>query len=97
MNFRVQVANISNIELPPHSHLQLSVPFRVIAPGSTIVNAQFMTNGGLMIGEASPLNLSLTVIDSRVAWFTTAAAVALFLGAIAQSVRRVRRRGHNEK
>jgi hypothetical protein len=37
------------------------------------------------------LSLNLTVIDSRVAWFTTGAAVLLFLAAITQSVRRVRR------
>jgi hypothetical protein len=91
------VDDIENIELPPRSHIQLSVPFTVIAPGSTVVKAQFVTESGVKIGEVSPLNLSLTVIDSRVAWFTTAAAIALFLGAVVQSVRRIRRRGLHEK
>lgn len=91
MNSRVQVANINNVTLPPRSQIQISVPFQVIASGSTLVLAQFMTPQGTRVGEVSKLNLSLTVIDSRVAWFTTGAGILLFLGAVAQSVRRVRR------
>ncbi len=91
MNSRVQVENLSNITLPPHSQIQMSVPFKVIASGSTLVLAQYMTPQGVGVGEVFKLNLSLTVIDSRVAWFTTAAGVVLFLGAVTQSVRRIRR------
>lgn len=91
MNSRVQVENLANITLPARSQIQISVPFRVIASGSTLVLAQFMTAQGNGVGEISKLNLSLTVIDSRVAWFTTGAAIVLFLGAITQSVRRIRR------
>jgi hypothetical protein len=96
MNSRVQVENISNILIPAKSRIQISVPFRVIAPGSTLVLAQFMTPQGTLVGQVSKLNLSLTVIDNRVTWFTTGAAILLFLGAITQSVRRVRR-SRNEK
>jgi hypothetical protein len=39
------------------------------------------------------LTLNSTVIDSKVTWFTTGAAILLLLAAVAQSVRRVRRRG----
>ena len=90
MNGRVRVTNIHEITIAPKSRMQLSVPFTVIAPGSTLVIAQFMTPTGLMIGNTSRLNLSLTLIDSRVTWFTTGAAILLFLAAVAQSVRRVR-------
>ena len=96
MNSRVQVENVNNITLPPKSQIQISVPFKVIASGSTLVIAQFMTPQGTRVGEISKLNLSLTVIDSRVAWFTTGAGIVLFLGAVAQSVRRIRR-SRNEK
>jgi hypothetical protein len=96
MNSRVQVENVNSILLPPHSQIQIAVPFKVIASGSTLVLAQFMTPQGTRVGEISKLNLSLTVIDSRVAWFTTGAGVVLFLGAVAQSVRRIRR-SRNEK
>lgn len=95
-NSRVQVQDVTNITLPPKSQIQISVPFTVIASGSTLVLAQFATKEGEPIGEISKLNLSLTVIDSRVTWFTTGAAILLFVGAIAQSVRRVKR-GRVEK
>jgi hypothetical protein len=96
MNSRVQVENVNDITIAPKSFIQISVPFTVIASGSTLVLAQFITPEGDRIGETSRLNLTLTVIDSRVAWFTTGAAIFLFLGAIIQSVRRIRK-GRNEK
>lgn len=96
MNSRVQVENVNDITITPKSFIQISVPFTVIASGSTLVLAQFITSQGDRVGETSRLNLTLTVIDSRVAWFTTGAAIFLFLGAIIQSVRRIRK-GRNEK
>jgi Family of unknown function (DUF6049) len=96
MNSRLQVENVNNITIPPKSQVQIAVTFDVIASGSTLVLAQLMTPQGTRVGEVSKLNLTMTVIDSRVAWFTTAAAIVLFLGAIAQSVRRIRR-GRHEK
>lgn len=96
MNSRVQVENVNDITIAPKSFIQISVPFTVIASGSTLVLAQFITTKGDRVGETSRLNLTLTVIDSRVAWFTTGAAIFLFLGAIIQSVRRIRK-GRNEK
>lgn len=96
LNSRVRVENVNTITLPPRSQIQISVPFDVISSGSTLVLAQFTSLRGDRVGEVSKLNLSLTVIDSRVAWFTTGAAIVLFLAAIAQSVRRIRR-GRHEK
>lgn len=96
MNSRVQVENVNNITLPPKSQIQIIVPFEVIASGSTLVLAQFMTPQGTRVGEVSKLNLTLTVIDSRIAWFTTGAGILLFIGAVAQSVRRVRRSRHEK-
>jgi hypothetical protein len=91
MNSRMQVENLNNITVAPKSRQQILVPVDVIAPGSTLVLAQLMNSKGQLVGEVSKLNLTATIIDSRVAWFTTGAAVLLFLGAVTQSVRRVRR------
>jgi hypothetical protein len=90
-NSRIQVQDVTNITIPPRSQIQITVPFTVIASGSTLVLAQFATIEGEPVGEVSKLHLSMTVIDSRITWFTTGAAILLFAGAIAQSVRRVRR------
>ena len=91
MNSRMQVQNINNIELEAKSRQQISIEVDVIAPGSTVVMAQFMNSKGQLVGEKSKLELTATIIDSRVAWFTSAAALLLFLGAVTQSVRRIRR------
>lgn len=91
MNSRMQVENINNITVAAKSRQQILVPVDVIAPGSTLVLAQLMNTKGQLVGDVSKLNLTATIIDSRVAWFTTGAAVLLFLGAVTQSVRRVRR------
>jgi hypothetical protein len=96
MNSRVQIEDIYNVELAAKSRQQISIDVSVVAPGTTLVYAQFVNSKGQLVGEQSELNLNATIIDSRVAWFTTGAAVLLFIGAIAQSVRRIRR-SRNEK
>jgi len=88
---RIGVENVKNIVLEPGLKTQISVPIEVFAPGQTKIFAEFVNEQGRVIGEPVELALNLTVIDSRVAWFTTGAAVLLFLAAITQSVRRVRR------
>lgn len=90
-NSRMQVEDIEKIELAANSRQQLSIAVNVLAPGTTVVLAQFMNSKGQLVGEESKLDLNATIIDSRVAWFTTAAAILLFLGAVTQSVRRIRR------
>ena len=91
MNSRMQIQNVNNINLAAKSRLQLNLDVTVVAPGSTLVLAQFMNSKNVLVGEKSKLNLTATIIDSRVAWFTTGAAILLFLGAVTQSVRRVRK------
>jgi hypothetical protein len=91
MNYRIQVESLYDIVIPAKSRVQIAVPFMVIASGSTVVEAQLMTSEGVSIGALSRLSLSMTVIDSRVAWFTTGAGVLLFLAAATQTARRIRR------
>ena len=88
---RISVEGVKDIVLEPKSKTQISVPLEVFAPGQTFITAQFVNEEGRVISDPVELSLNLTVIDSRVAWFTTGAAVLLFLAAITQSVRRVRR------
>jgi hypothetical protein len=88
---RISVDDVKEIVLEPKSKTQISVPLEIFAPGQTYITAQFVSADGRLIGDPVELSLNLTVIDSRVAWFTTGAAVLLFLAAVTQSVRRVRR------
>ena len=93
INSRVIVGSFDNVVIPAQSKKQLEMQVDVIAPGQTSVSA--LITGPEDDTEVVPeavLTLNSTVIDSRVTWFTTGAAILLLLAAVAQSVRRVRRR-----
>jgi hypothetical protein len=96
LNSRVQVTDISELTIPANSRTQLALPFTVIAPGSTTILAQITNVDGGKIGPSAKLSLNSTIFDSRVAWFTIGAAILLFVAALTQTIRRIRR-GRNEK
>jgi hypothetical protein len=90
-NVKVLVNHMRQITLEPNSRTQFAVPFTVIASGETNVKTVLSNSKGQWLGPASELSLTMTLIDSRVAWFTTGAAVLLFIGAGAQTYRRIRK------
>jgi len=90
-NSRIQIVGIKNVSIAPNSNLQLSLPANVITPGTVTVAARLTDAKGVPITQYSQLNLNLSIVDSRVAWFTSGAAVLLFVAATLQTVRRVRR------
>lgn len=92
INSRVVVDSFEAITIPARSKKQLEMVVDVIAPGQTSVSAQIIDNEGNQVVPEATLTLNSTVIDSRVTWFTTGAAILLLLAGVAQSVRRVRRR-----
>jgi hypothetical protein len=92
INSRVIVDSFEAVTIPAQSKRQLEMVVDVIAPGLTTVTAQIIDDEGNEIVPEATLTLNSTVIDSRVTWFTTGAAILLLLAGVAQSVRRVRRR-----
>ena len=93
INSRIIVGSFDNVVIPAQSKKQLEMQVDVIAPGQTTVAAVITgTEDDTEIVPEAVLTLNSTVIDSRVTWFTTGAAILLLLAAVAQSVRRVRRR-----
>jgi hypothetical protein len=92
INSRVVVDSFDAVTIPAQSKRQLEMVVDVIAPGQTTVSAQIIDNEGNEVVPEAILTLNSTVIDSRVTWFTTGAAILLLLAGVAQSVRRVRRR-----
>lgn len=91
-NSRVIVSSFEDITVPARSKRQLEMQVDVIARGETVVSVLITDNDQSEVVPASLLTLNSQVIDSRVTWFTTGAAILLLLAAVAQSVRRVRRR-----
>jgi hypothetical protein len=92
INSRVIVDSFEAVTIPAKSKKQLEMLVDVIAPGQTAVSALIIDSEGNDVVPTATLTLNSTVIDSRVTWFTTGAAILLLLAGVAQSVRRVRRR-----
>jgi hypothetical protein len=94
INSRVVVDSFDDVVIPANSKRQLEMQVDVIAPGQTTVSALITdSDDDTEVVPEALLTLNSTVIDSMVTWFTTGAAILLLLAAVAQSVRRVRRRG----
>jgi hypothetical protein len=95
LNSRVQVSDVAALSIPANSRTQLALPFTVLAPGATTISAQIKSVDGQLIGTPAKLSLNINIFDSRVAWFTAGAAILLFIAALTQTIRRIRR-GRNE-
>ena len=94
INSRVVVDSFDDVVIPANSKRQLEMQVDVIAPGQTTVSALITdSDDDTEVVPEALLTLNSTVIDSKVTWFTTGAAILLLLAAVVQSVRRVRRRG----
>jgi hypothetical protein len=94
INSRVVVDSFDDVLIPANSKRQLEMQVDVIAPGQTSVSVIITSSkDDTEVVPEAMLTLNSTVIDSRVTWFTTGAAILLLLAAVAQSIRRVRRRG----
>jgi hypothetical protein len=91
MNSRVVVDSFTGVSIAANSKKQLELNLNVIAPGETVIFAQITDSSGMVIVPQSILQINSTVIDKRVTWFTTGAAILLLLAAVTQSVRRVRK------
>ena len=91
-NTRVRVGSFYDVVIPAQSKRQLEMSVNVVAPGQTTVLATISDTDGDEVVPAALLTLNSTVIDPKVTWFTSASAILLLLAAVAQSVRRVRRR-----
>lgn len=94
LGFRITVEDVESVTVAAKSRLQLSVPFNVLAPGPTTVNAQLANEDGDVVSPPAVLSVNSTIIDSKVAWFTTTAGILLLLAGVIQSLRRVRRGKH---
>jgi hypothetical protein len=92
MNSKVSVAQIDEIELEAKSKKQVLLPIEVFAAGDSRLLVQLTNLENKPVGYPVYIDLKLSVISPVATWITTAAAVLLFIAALVQSVRRVRRR-----
>jgi len=92
LNSKVEVAPVEEITVAAKSKQQLLLPLKVLAPGESQLLAQLTNLENKPVGYPVYINLKLAVISPVATWITSGAAILLFIAALVQSVRRVRRR-----
>ena len=92
LNSKVEVAPVEEITVAAKSKQQLLLPLKVLAPGDSRILTQLTNLENKPVGYPVYINLKLAVISPVATWITSGAAILLFIAALVQSVRRVRRR-----
>jgi hypothetical protein len=92
LNSKVEVAPVEEITVAAKSKQQLLLPLKVLAPGDSRLLTQLTNLENKPVGYPVYINLKLAVISPVATWITSGAAILLFIGALIQSARRVRRR-----
>ena len=92
LNSKVVVAPVEEITVAAKSKQQLLLPLKVLAPGDSRLLTQLTNLENKPVGYPVYINLKLAVISPVATWITSGAAILLFIAALVQSVRRVRRR-----
>ena len=91
-NLKVQVGALPQVVIPASSKIQVMVPITVLTSGTSGLNVELTSTNGNLLGDSVIYPLQLSVISPVATWFTTGAAIVLFIAATVQSIRRIRRR-----
>jgi len=90
-NPKILISDIPAQTIPAKSKIQVMVPIEVLTSGASGFNVQVVASNGTVLGDELYYPLNLTVISPIATWFTTGAAILLFIAATIQSIRRIRR------
>ena len=91
-NQRILADDQKNIEVGAKAKVQVMVPVRVVASGSTGLDIRLVTTGGVLLEPDVTYPVSVTVISPIATWITTGAALVLFFAALTRSLQRLRRK-----
>ena len=91
-NLKVEVGTLPQVIIPAKSKIQVMVPITVLTSGTSGLNVELTSTHGNLLGDSVIYPLQLSVISPIATWFTTGAALLLFIAATIQSIRRIRRR-----
>ena len=90
-NPKILITDVPTQTIPAKSKIQVMVPIEVLTSGASGFNVQVIASNGTVLGDELYYPLNLTVISPIATWFTTGAAILLFIAATIQSIRRIRR------
>jgi hypothetical protein len=91
-NSKVVITPVEPIKIEGNSKQQVLLPIEVLATGQSSLLAQLTNLDNKPVGYPVNINLKLSVISPVATWITSLAAILLFVAALVQSIRRVRRR-----
>ena len=91
-NFKVEIGSLPQFTIPAKSKIQIMVPITVLTSGSSELIMEITDTNGAVLGDPITYPVALAVISPVATWFTTGAAIVLFIAATIQSIRRIRRR-----
>ncbi len=93
LNSKVSVPDTEQqVTVAGKSKLQVFIPISVVTSGQSVIQVTIKNSQGIPLGESVQYKLTLAVISPIATWFTSIAAIALFVGAVIQSLRRIRRK-----
>jgi len=92
MNGRIKTIDNLNVKLDGKSRAQVKIPVEVLTSGTSTLAVGIVNEKKVQMGDYVLYPLTLRTISPIATWLTTIAAVTLFVSAVIQSVRRIRRR-----
>jgi len=90
-NAKIRVAPVTQEVIRGNSKIQVLIPLTVLTSGSSGIRIELRTPSGDILGEPLTYPIELSVLSPVATWITTTAAIVLFLAAIIQGIRRIRR------
>jgi hypothetical protein len=92
LNSRVQVVDRISVKLDGKSRVQVKIPVEVLSAGDSSLAVGISNEQKQQLGDYVVYPLTVRVLNPVATWITYIAAVVLFISAVIQSVRRIRKR-----
>ena len=92
LNGKVLVGNVPKLTVNGNSKIQILIPVEVVTSGASELSVSIYSDQKKLLGEEVIYPVTLKVISPVATWITTGGAIILFISAIIQSFRRIRRK-----
>ena len=91
-NGKVLVDSVPQILINGHSKVQIMIPVEVVTSGKTTLSVLIKSDKNRILGDEVLYPVTLKVISPIATWVTTVGGGILFISALIQSFRRIRRK-----
>lgn len=92
LNGKILVGGIADQEVDATSKIQVMIPVEVVASGKSTLVVKIFSEKKKQLGNPVFYPVTIQVISPIATWITTGAAIVLFLSALIQSFRRIKKK-----